>query len=79
MTPKKIINKFNKCKTDVEKWKWIINHQEYNILVMLDNDCTFITVDRENECEIGDFDNFIGWKEGVSDLLHAINVKHEFV
>ena len=73
MSNKKLIDEFNQLKTDVERWVWVKSHQHTGVVVSLDNDDTFIV--------IGDlyatFDNYIGWSDGVQELLKAMGISAE--
>ncbi len=78
--------KLNKTKilwetlTDELRWKALPSLQLDipKLLVMLDNDNTYIINTDENSMElILEFDDYIGWSEGVQTLLHAFNIKAE--
>ena len=75
MSNKKLIDEFNQLKTDVERWVWVKSHQHTGAVVNLDNDDTFIV--------IGDlyatFDSYIGWSDGVQELLKAMGIAAEAV
>ena len=75
---KNLLHEFEKLKTDEEKWIWVINNQENNIIVNLDNDGTFITI-KGNDDDYGDFIDYIGWSDGIFSLLKAIGIKCEGV
>jgi len=68
---------FNNLKTDVEKWKWVIDNQHLGFTVMLDNDDTFLSHPENNE--IGEFDGYLGWSDGAISLLEALGVESESV
>lgn len=59
---------------DIERWRWIINNQDQGLIVQLDNDLTFI-IREDDEDFIIYFDGYIGWVNGVEDLLTALKVK----
>ena len=72
-----LIEEFEALKTDVEKWKFVIEHKD-SLVIHLDNDGTFIRL-RTNDEEWAAFDGYIGWSDGVFSLLKAIGVKAESV
>ena len=68
--------------SDKLRWKALpslqVNHP--NLIVNLDNDMTFIThkdIEPEEEDFILEFDEYIGWSDGVQTLLKAFNIKAE--
>lgn len=85
MNRQKLIDSFERCKNDEERWNWVIEHKDDGILVYLDNDDTFVVlVDAkgnryEDDDWYGDFSDYIGWSEGVSILLDTIGIPHSFV
>ncbi len=79
MTPKEIIKKFESIETDKDKWVWVQNNQDLGITVNLDNDDTFITVDSDENGEYGQFHGYIGWSDGVFDLLEVMGIKADSV
>ena len=72
---------FNSLKSDVDKWKWVIGHQHFGITVLCDNDdtCACFDEDHNDEPEVLQFNGYIGWSDGVFDLLEAIGIKVESV
>jgi len=75
----KPIAEFQALSNDVDRWKWVINNQDTGVIVNLDNDETFITFKDENEEDYETFCHYIGWSDGVTELLEAIGVRCEFV
>jgi len=73
------IAEFQALSNDVDRWKWVINNQDTGVIVNLDNDETFITFKDENEEDYETFCYYIGWSDGVTELLEAIGVRCEFV
>jgi len=70
---------FNKLKKmdDYEKWKWLIKNQWSGVIVMLDNDDTFIThIDYDGYAS---FQEYIGWSDGVFVLLDSMGIKCDCV
>lgn len=65
---------FNSLKNDIEKWKWVKNNQDCGIIIMLDNDDTFGIIPNQ-EGLLFQFDKYIGWDDGVFNLLEAMNIK----
>lgn len=63
--------------TDKDRWRWVLQNQDKGFTVMLDNDDTFI------QSEDGDtvltFNEYLGWSEGVVNLLQVIGVRCECV
>jgi hypothetical protein len=82
MTTKELFEDFNSCKDDIAKWNWVKDHQKTGIVIKLDNDDTYGILDEE-ECEddpyIFQFDNYIGWSDGVEYLLEAMGINAECV
>ncbi len=66
--------------TDELKWKKLPELQKEvpKLILNLDNDDTFITYEGiDAEDFILEFDEFIGWSDGVQTLLKAFNIKAE--
>lgn len=72
-----LLDEFKQLQTDEEKWRWVIDHQSDDIVVYCDNDATWI-IDTDFE-DYGDFDNCIGWQDGVFKLLDAVGINAEAV
>ena len=84
------VNKYNKCKNDKERWDVIENYNGF-FKIMLDNDMTFPNLNRRceelmPEGEIQDinenfevFDQYLGWSDGVVDLLSFLGIESEIV
>lgn len=71
---------FNNLQNDEARWKWLIVNQDKGIIVNCDNDDTFITTpDDEDDEDYASFDNYVGWSDGVFDLLKAIGIEAESV
>ena len=66
-------------KSDEERWKWVIANQSNDMIIMCDNDMTWIEFDipdgEEPDDYIVDFDYFIGWADGIFDLLKVVGIK----
>ncbi|NTU69313.1 hypothetical protein HGB13_00575 [bacterium] len=81
---KKLVQQFNKLKTDKARYKFI---QKYNKIfkVVLDNDCTWASIKKDklnddDESIYGNlncFSNFVGWDEGVFDLFELLGIDAE--
>ncbi len=82
---KKLITEFNDCKTDKERFGFIIKHKGIFTL-MLDNDQTcpiisdhishqFSEADIEDLPELNEFFGYLGESSAVIDLLEVIGVK----
>ena len=66
--------------TDELRWKAVPKLQEEvpKLIIYLDNDDTFIChKDIDTEIFILQFDEFIGWSDGVQIMLKAFNIKAE--
>lgn len=67
-----------------EKWHWIHDNQSTGITVFLDNDSTYAQfMDSHgnllDEDVVIDFHNYLGWTEGVFELLTAFGIRCETV
>jgi len=81
MSNKELLKEFNALPNDVEKWKWVKEHQETGIVIMLDNDDTFGTLpdpDDEDDVLLFQFEEYIG-SGGVKNLLEVLGIKGEGV
>ncbi len=66
--------------SDELRWRALPDLQEEipQLIVYLDNDDTFVChKDLDAEIFMLQFDEFIGWKDGVITLLKAFNIKSE--
>lgn len=82
MEAKKLLEEFDKLPNDVERWKWVQSHQDTGILIHLDNDDTSGTLPDPDDPEdvlVFQFENFVGWDQGIDDLLKAVGIKAECV
>jgi hypothetical protein len=81
MDTKKLLIEFNSLSCDSEKWEWVIRNQQTGITIMLDNDDTFGVIENKNgeDDYIFQFDEYIGWSDGIFELLTAFGIKHESV
>ena len=71
---------FRKLKTDEERWKFIINNQFKGIKINLDNDDTFGSFEWDDDGDyIFQFDDYIGWADGIMTLLDVIGIDAEYV
>lgn len=78
----RLINDFFRLDGDKLRWKWVIDHQRDGVIVMLDNDQTFIRIGdimNDDNCFHADFSESIGNMPGTSYLLEAIGIKGECV
>ena len=73
----KHIKKLKSLQTDEERWRYVINNNPEDLIILLDNDQTCITF-KDSDAGIY-FDYPIGWDDGVIVLLDAIGVKAEQV
>ena len=77
-----LLKEFNALTNDVDRWKWVKEHQDSGILIQLDNDDTCGVLpdpDDADDVLIFQFEDYIGWGEGVENLLKAYGVKGESV
>ena len=58
---------------------WILkNKSTYPVTIYLDNDGTYGILDGDTNHEfILKFNDYLGWSDGVRDLLTAIGIKNE--
>ena len=70
MKTDELIKEFKTLKNDKEKWLWVKNHQTDGVIVNCDNDSTFITIGDE----YADFEEYIGWADGIFKLFEAMNI-----
>lgn len=69
---------------DTKRWKFLMENQHLGLEVQMDNDDTFVTHPNLDEDENYDsyslqFDNFIGWADGLHALFKAIGIKGDCV
>ena len=75
-----LFSQFDSLKTDEARWKWMSTHSHRGITVCLDNDDTFATFNDDKEGQfVMEFDEYIGWTDGVLSLLKAIGISAEQV
>jgi len=76
----KMYNEFMNLKTDVKRWKWILENKDNGITVFLDNDDTFVCFDSYNgDGPLFNLSQYIGDSDGILSLLTAIGIKAEYV
>ena len=83
-TEQQILNEFQACEGDTERWAYLLaNKDEENMpCLMLDNDDTFMPFDTDLDNDGSSYVQFamyIGWSDGVQELLTAIGIKHSAV
>lgn len=77
---KELYKQFKKLKNDKQRWEWILANQDKGITIMLDNDETFgVFKDDEDGDYVLDFDNYIGWANGLEILLKVVGIKADCV
>ena len=80
------LEELRQIESDSAKWQWLIDNQDRGLIVHLDNEDTFVSID----CDMGSgedmpsyeavtFDDYIGWNEGIQTLLKVIGVSAEAV
>lgn len=67
-----------------EKWHWIHDNQDTGITVFLDNDQTFAQFMNADGTPADDdaiieFHHYLGWSEGIFELLTAFGIRCETV
>lgn len=72
------MKEFDKFTTDAERWTWLLENQDKDLIVMLDNDDTFVVKDSGTEW-VGRFDGYLGWSDGVISLLESMDIRCEKV
>ncbi len=75
------IEQFKQLKTDHEKWKWLIDNsnKDHGLVVMLDNDETFV-VDNSTGNTVCTFSDYIGnGYGGIGVLLECLGIPCESV
>ena len=75
----KLMKKFKTLKTDKERWELLITNKESGLVVMLDNDDTFIVDNNDADADPITFDWYIGKAPGIPELLEAIGIESEGV
>lgn len=80
MIMKKLFEEFNSLPNDAAKWKWIMKHQDKGITVFCDNDDTYAQFANDEDAEfLLEFDQYIGWADGIFSLMDAVGIKAEAV
>lgn len=64
---------------DREKWVWLKDNQDIGVTVYLDVSETFVTFDECYDCDVIQFDGYIGVSDGVHDLLDVFDIAHEMI
>lgn len=72
-----LYNEFKSLGSDTARWLWVKGHQKQGVVVYCDNDDTFIVIGDDERCE--SFDNYIGWSDGIFNLLDVLEIKAESV
>ena len=76
----KLIDEFDALRGDKARWDWLIANKDKSLRLVLDNDDTMIvdnSAHEDDENNTASFDSYIGWSEGVLNLLHAIGIDAE--
>jgi len=74
-----IYKKFNSFINDAARWRWLMLNQDKSIIVMCDNDSTYITIDCIDDDGYAEFDDHIGCTDGVLNLLDVMGIHASFV
>lgn len=79
----RMVAEFKSLPNDVERWKWVVKNKDGGIVIVCDNDQTFLSFDHEPDDDsdyiTSEFDNYIGWSAGIFDLLKAVGIDAEGV
>ena len=77
-----LLKEFDELNNDKERWLWVLENKD-KVFIELDNDITLVssTIECEDgeEVEYTSFDEFLGNKDGVLDLLQALGINADFV
>ena len=79
---KKLLQEFDKLTNDKDRWQWIKDNQASGIVVNLDNDDTFGTLENKedpDDIHVFQLSNYIGWGDGVIALLNTFGIRNELV
>ena len=63
---------------DLQRWQFLQNNQHLGLIVQMDNDDTFVTHPNLEEDSL-QFDEYIGWAEGIHAVMKALGVKADCV
>lgn len=69
---------FNKLRNDTDRWSWVLDNADGNYIIYLDNDDTFV-VFNEDDTLVGQFDDYIGWNDGLVTLLEILDMNIQCV
>ena len=80
------LEELRQIESDSAKWQWLIDNQDRGLIVHLDDDDTFVSIDFDI-CSDKDmpsyggvtFNDCIGWSAGIQTLLKVIGVSAEAV
>lgn len=73
------LEEFRKIKTDENRWKWLLENQGQGLVVMLDNDYTFVVDSNDYDADSVGFDEYLGWSDGVVALLRTVGIACDVV
>ena len=73
----KIENVWNQME-DLQRWQWLQYNQNLGFIVQMDNDSTFVTHEDIEEDYL-EFDDYIGWADGIHAVMKALGVKADCV
>lgn len=71
----KLFKEFKGLETDKERWAWIIKNHKRGITLRIDVDDTYATFDGMEKEYMLMFDSYLGWSDGVFDLLDCLGVE----
>ena len=80
------LEELRQIESDSAKWQWLIDNQDRGLIVHLDYEDTFVSIecDMDSDEDMPDyesvtFNDYIGWNEGIQTLLKVIGVSAEAV
>ena len=79
-----LIKKFKALNNDKQRWIWLMAHKDKGLKLVLDNDDTVIVDTNFDPDEVDEdfvlhasFDSYIGYSEGVFNMLCVIGIEAE--
>ena len=80
------LEELRQVESDSAKWQWLIDNKDRGLIIHLDNDDTFVSIERDMDSdedmpdyESVTFNDGVGWNEGIQTLLKVIGVSAEAV
>ena len=82
---KEIEKHWDSLPSDIERWQWIRDNQDTGVVVMLDNDDTYATIEDEDSYKeeadsvLLQFNHYIGCADGAGYLLESMGIAYSEV